>query len=846
MGIIFTHIIQAITNVFRLIYNIFTAHSIKKKLKGINHKNIKQLRKMKGGQKLAHLARKLKKKKIKIGWLSISLFITVVIILSVVIIVLGVAAAFLAATSNTSSKEKSYETILYENSAGQPDTDNNNLIVLSHDKIKGAKAKYDGTFALQITFWSREYTEDTTTFELYKLEDIQNEQKITNAAGIAAGVAYGVAAPVGTTITTAIVGSATGSAAGAVVGKASPIATESTSMTKKKGSTIEINLGENCSWLSEEDGVIKGSNYYITKVSLIDKQKRDKQFEVNAALQKKDNNNNSTNLSSAGLCKDPVLRNWQLIFQYTREASDDAIGIDSPIGILANMFCETGSYSDWNNDSFDVRTDLASGGDGLQAITYDKTNMNVEPKGNGIQCTFGISQWEKWEFWEPYRRKYKEDGVSDTLSMDSELGFVRPNAWYYPDDIWSSASKSLSWYNDQIWIDWRNNSGFEDLSDDDKAVMIGFITRANHRAPATTTHTDGYVGHLCEFLIQKAKENGSLIDYVNSTGVKCWDSDSRTPVSCGENEATTLGLASFGQEFADEMARYKIYYSVEFATRLIGQDLCKGSIAALQAYDSVGSEINSAEKEEPPKVIGFNENQKEANISYTDGDTEQSLTLDCSENKVDAAGKEYYLFAQWGAWRGVFSKSATFLPDSSKPDDLALSSFTNARVMDCLWGNGSSWHTLANDGCGMNALANLVSNLLGRPVTAMQILQDSGATLYKSGDEMYIDTTNSSIISGDRNAAGIDSIKNFLEDTYGIKNSADDSVVQQYDTVFYYTFITNGNIGQFRHDFHFVTCMTQDHGDSWWVFGEGEAIYDIDFSNKSTSSPAYNTYFYIE
>lgn len=807
MGSIFTHIIQLITNSFRLIYNVITASDLKKKLKGINPKNIKQLRKLKGGQKLAQLAKKLRKKKIKIGWLSISLFLTTVLLLSIIIAVLGITAAFISATSDTASSKKSYETILYENSSGQPDTDTSNLITLSHDKVRGAKTKYDGTFALQITFWSREYTNDTTTFELYKLSDLIS----TNSNGE----------------------------------NVSSIAKESTAMTKKKGSTVEINLGENCSWLSEEDGVIKGSNYYITKVSLIDKQKRDKQFKVNEALKKKEENNKSNNLSSAGLCKDPVLRNWQLIFQYAGEASDDAIGFNNPIGIIATMFCETGAYSDWNNDSFDVRTDLASGGDGVQDITYDKTNMNVEPKGNGIRCTFGISQWEKWEFWEPYRRKYKEDGTSD-LSMDSELGFVRPNAWYYPDDIWSSASKSLSWYNEQIWVDWKNNSGFEDLSDDDKAVIIGIITRANHRAPATTTYTDGYVGHLCEFLIQKAKENGSILTYVNNTGVNCWDADARTPVNCGENEATALGFGPYAQEFASEMAGYKIYYSVDFATRLIGQDVCKGSIAALQAYDSVGSEINSAEKEEPPSVIGFNENQKEAHISYTDGDAEQSLTLDCSENKVDAAGKNYYLFAQWGAWRGVFSKSATFLPDDSKPDDLALSSFTNAKVMDCLWGNGSSWHTLANDGCGMNALANLVSNLLGRPVTAMQILQDSGATLYKSGDDMYIDTTNSSIISGDRNAAGIGSIKDFLESTYGIKNSTDDSVVQQYDTVFYYTFITSGHIGQFNHDFHFVTCMTQDHGGTWWVFGEGEAIYDIDFSNKSTSSPAYNTYFYIE
>ena len=168
MGIIFTHIIQAITNLFRLIYNVVTASSLKKKLKGINPKNIKQLRKLKGGQKLANIARKLRKKKIKIGLLSISVFFTTIIILAAIIIVLGVTAAFLSATSDTASSKKSYETILYENKSGQPDTDKNNLITLSADKIRGAKAKYDGTFALQITFWSREYTNDTTTFELYK------------------------------------------------------------------------------------------------------------------------------------------------------------------------------------------------------------------------------------------------------------------------------------------------------------------------------------------------------------------------------------------------------------------------------------------------------------------------------------------------------------------------------------------------------------------------------------------------------------------------------------------------------------------------------------------------------
>lgn len=828
MGIIFTHIIQAITNLFRLIYNVVTASSLKKKLKGINPKNIKQLRKLKGGQKLAKLARKLKKKKIKIGLLSISLFFTTIIILIVVIIVLGVTAAFLSATSDTASSKKSYETILYENKSGQPDTDNNNLITLSSDKIRGAKAKYDGTFALQITFWSREYTNDTTTFELYKLKDILDENKATTAEG-AGAVGNGVA--------------------GAATSKASPIATESTAMTKTKGSTVEINLGENCSWLSEEDGVIKGSNYYITKVSLIDKQKRDKQFKVNEALKKKDDKK-SNNMSSAGLCKDPVLRNWQLIFQYSSEASDDAVGINSPIGILANMFCETGSYSDWNNDSFDVRTDLASGGDGLQSITYDKTNMNVDPKGNGIQCTFGISQWEKWEFWEPYRRKYKEGGTSD-LGMDSELGFVRPNAWYYPDDIWSSASKSLSWYNDQIWVDWRNSSGFEDLSDDDKAVIVGFITRANHRAPATTSHADSYVAHLCEFLIQKAKDSGSIINYVSDTGVSCWDSDAKQPVNCGEKEANDLGLGPYAQEFSAEMNGYGFAYSVSKAAQLIGQDLCKGSIAALQAYDSVGSEIDKAEKEAPPKVIGFNENEKEANISYIDDNgTEQTLTLDCSENKNEISdGKEFYIFGQWGAFKGRFSKPATFLPAESQPDGIGLASFTNARVMDCLWGfegaNQGSWHTMADDSCAMNALANTASNLTGRPITAMQIVQDSGGSLYKAGDTMYIDTQNSSILSGGRDCLN-DGMRTFMENTYGIKCSTSDSVVQEHDCVFWYMCIANGNIDGISYPWHYVTCATIDHGSTWWLFGDAETVKQVNPYNRVTLKTNYDTFYYIE
>lgn len=662
-------VIEVIWRTIRVLINKVSSNSIKSKHPGLNEKNAKSVAKNpRASEGLRKAAKKLRKKLLSRRKLLILAVINIIGLLIVGIVTLGIYTAMTAVlTSSTSSQGKSYEVILYKNSSGQSDNDTSTKITLSHDKISGAKTLYDGSFEIEITFRSREYTRNETEFIIYD-------------------------------------------ATGANIGSTK------VSMTKKE-STVSIPLMNAAKNLSEADGYLGGSNWIITKVSLIDTNKKKASFEINDARQERPKKETAS--GGSGLCKDSVLRNWQLYMQYCKEAGERGLGYNTAIQLSATFEAETHALStELCNESFDIRTDLANSGNSNHFSDEEKINGALGDIDNGIgQYHRGI--------WENKSYKFGENSPSFGVK-DNDLGFVRANPYYFPDVIETTTVFSCGIGKRQKDVDEAvSNYG---LSEIDKEVLMAFATRSGHRMPATLSADSCYVNKLIDILgraIGSFKADGKITDaseLIEAIGYEYCETSSGRPVitttSVVANNAVVEQIlkaggsscSDAGAALKESASTWKIKYTQDFSNRLVCQDIFY-SFGAAELYGDVEELVNAAEKESSGAL----------STSTTIENNGYKLEFDFKDD-VDEYG---YLNMKQGN-----------------------GSESNNIMANIYWGADGGKHKFREDACAIYAIANAVSNALGKCYTPVDVLIDNGAVLRQKDDgSYYVDTTECKLLA---------------------------------------------------------------------------------------------------
>lgn len=200
----------------------------------------------------------------------------------------------------------------------------------------------------------------------------------------------------------------------------------------------------------------------------------------------------SGNNSSGIGVTDPVLRNWQLYFEYNAKAKE-AQGSVVPIWEYIGLgFQESGTTipSTLNNAGFDISKDLVTS-------KFCQTSNGVCLRGWSEAEHFlnGGTMYNDFPKNDPNRNhalgpcQFDQSGIANKLRVyqnpsisganwyvDETLGFTRPNAWYLPDCIQSFYSQYTINHMDTV----SSMSGFSSLSESNKQFIYAIRAHANY------------------------------------------------------------------------------------------------------------------------------------------------------------------------------------------------------------------------------------------------------------------------------------------------------------------------------------------------------------------------------
>ena len=785
MGVVFNFFV----NLFQSIMQLIAIHIEIKRLLNKNPKLTKKQAMLIAKNKISarsqetkHRAKKIRKKTVRARIVLLSILMSVLMLISALIVVVSAIIQMMSLASSIAAwvnNDDNDSIVLYYNEDGAVCNDGNTSIALDYNKIQANTIKFDGTYRLDITFKSNSTTMSETKFVL-KTEKEDN------------------------------------------VG-------EATASIQKNESTATLTLFSNSSVIKEQRSYITGSNWVITKVILNKSSSQDKNFSNKVNTSKDEQQSNSGN--GIGLCTDPVMRNWQLYLQYATDASIKA-NSEYGAGWVVIGSVERESVNDWNtnlnNPSFDIRNDLDGGHNDMGF-----GNIYTEQPPNNFEHVYGAPQF-KGATWLSNCVKF-EDGEHYEPYIDEEYSFIRPNLFFIPDAITTSAiyhSIEVSVYQKM-----KKLNGFEDLAGLDKQFIYGLLTQLKY----ARGHNEDIDLEIAQSLITvvNSHENGinNLVDMLSAVG-------KQEQYYAFMQEFNGWGIGNWVQGTFGNVSNFD-GYSISYMDKEHEEKMYIASIltslcTGYYSYTGIQAQVDAAEKEK-----GNDVGDASVKLQYTDLDdngTIKEITIDLSDCNDDYNGTNYIRFSQWG-WDGHQESCLTF-------DETASG---NARIGTMRWGSGddyslgsgdyASYHTLYNDGCAIYALANATSNIMKQYIPPVKILVDLGATLVKKDNQMFIDTAGCSIITGKRLVYRDSTQK--TADYYGFGKTDDVNDLRP-ETVFFYTYIVDGQIAGFQHSWHYVTGLVSTGETNWALFGEGktDGIPSFDPNDYSSKDTSYNCFLY--
>lgn len=415
------------------------------------------------------------------------------------------------------------------------------------------------------------------------------------------------------------------------------------------------------------------------------------------------------------------LQNWYDYFKYIEAVNKIYSSKDLPPWIfVATTVSESGGTvcSYLNDSSFNINTDLVElnpvcGGKecraGLSTAQHFSGTVNKSAKepysiyfgipdttkytdssGNKISHAIGPLQFET--VWLANRHmKFGQAKVVD-YELDSNLGFVRPNFWYLPDCIQmafnlygtSSVDSELKDRLSRL----LTSSGYKELTELNRQFINGVLARCVYNRGSIYGNTIKF----CEEAIELNKESklNNMYDIFGDYREVFWDS------------ADMKYNSSFT---SDKFEAVKKKYGFTVPTKATETDSSGAFVdmpynyvasmcAAYYCWTDVNKQIANAAKETT------------------------------SDGKIGLSDSSYYWFYQ---------QHSTSDYKETKTTDT-----TSGYIGMSLWGQGNEYSYLGQDGCGIYAMSEIVSNLLGKQITPIQLLTDIGSKATKKSDGTYI------------------------------------------------------------------------------------------------------------